>query len=473
MRRGSHRQRGAARLAGLGLRQSRRSGHDAGPGGRGFLYADPAAGGFRFKHGITRDAVYNSIGLHARKALHQGIEIALLAQSEPTDREDALETLAYHCRGAGHWDSAAYYAERAGDKAMAAFAPDRARTQYSIAIDALDRLPESGRDQQMRWCLLVNKLGMASIFDPLSLNSDITKFERAVELARELDDAATLARAKYWLGYMCYGFGRFREGTAHARDAVTVAREANAHRLAAQVEAVLGQILAASCHYDEAIALMDGALSTKQQRSRPTSGIAIGSAYTLSCKASVLADRGDFDSAHACFDEATSLLNGSTHPVANSVRNWMAVSLIWQGRWQEAECHATEGARVAENMRSLLLLAACRAAAGFARLVRDGRRRRPATIARRGAVDGRTAFPVLHLSSVWLAGRGLCGRRRRRRRAALRGARAAPRPRRRTVGGGGDLPGHGPYRRRCRGLHDLRALVAAGRSLCAIPQLVA
>ena len=146
-----------------------------------------------------------------------------------------------------------------------------------------------------------------------------------------------------------------------------VAREANAHRLAAQIEATLGQILAASCRYDEAIALMDAALSAKQQRSRPTGGIAIGSAYTLSCKASVLADRGDFDSAHACFGEATTLLNGSTHPVASSVRNWMAVSLIWQGRWQEAEGLAMEGVRVAENMRSLLLLAACRAAAGFAR----------------------------------------------------------------------------------------------------------
>jgi tetratricopeptide (TPR) repeat protein len=207
---------------------------------------------------------------------------------------------------------------------------------------------------------------MASIFDPLSLNSDISNFERAVALARELDDAGTLARAQYWLGYMCYGFGRFREAMAHAREAATTAREANAHRLAAQIEATLGQILAASCQYDEAIALMDAALSAKQQRSRPTAGIAIGSAYTLSCKASVLADRGDFDSAHACFGEATALLNGSTHPVANSVRNWMAVSLIWQGRWREAESLATESLRAAENMRSLLLLAASRAAAGFA-----------------------------------------------------------------------------------------------------------
>jgi tetratricopeptide (TPR) repeat protein len=86
----------------------------------------------------------------------------------------------------------------------------------------------------------------------------------------------------------------------------------------------------------------------------------------------VLADRGDFDGAHACFGEAMILLDGSTHPVANSVRNWMSVSLIWQGRWQEAERLAVESARVAENMRGLLLLAACRAASGFARWAAAG-----------------------------------------------------------------------------------------------------
>jgi tetratricopeptide (TPR) repeat protein len=117
---------------------------------------------------------------------------------------------------------------------------------------------------------------------------------------------------------------------------------------------------------------MDRAVSAKQQRSRPGGGIAIGSAYALSCKGSVLADRGDFAGAQACFDEAMILLDGSTHPVANSVRNWMSVSLIWQGRWQEAERLAVESARVAENMRGLLLLAACRAAAGFARWAATG-----------------------------------------------------------------------------------------------------
>jgi class 3 adenylate cyclase len=337
-----------------------------------FLYTDPAAGGHRFKHGITRDAVYDSIGLHERRALHKRIEAALLARSEQTEREDTLEALAYHARGAGHWESAAHYAERAGDKAMGAFALDRARTQYQAAMETLDRISNRTREQSLRWCLLANKLGMACIFDPLSLSDDVTIFEQAVALARSLGDANATARAHYWLGYMCYGFGRFQEGVIHARDALALTREAGEHRLASQIEATLGQMLAATCQYDEAIALMDAAISAKRQRSRPGGGVAIGSAYALSCKASVLADRGDFEGAHACFADAVDLLHGSTHPVASSVRNWMSVSLVWQGRWQEAETLATEGARVAENMRSLLLLAACRAAAGFSRWAATG-----------------------------------------------------------------------------------------------------
>ncbi len=337
-----------------------------------FLFADPAGGGFRFKHGITRDAVYDSIGLSERKALHRRVETALLARSEHTDREDALEALAYHCRGADHWESAAHYAERAGDKAMAAFALDRARVQYLVAMETLDRVPKRTHDQSLRWCLLANKLGMASIFDPLSLSDDVSIFERAVAIARSLDDTNATARAHYWLGYMCYGFGRFHEGEYHARQALVLAREADDPRLAAQVEACLGQILAATCQYEQAIALLDQAVSAKQQRSRPGGGVAIGSAYALSCKAGVLADLGAFDEARVCLREATALIGESRHPVANSVRNWEAVTLIWQGRWEEAERIATEYARIAENMRGLLLLAACRAAVGFSRWTLTG-----------------------------------------------------------------------------------------------------
>lgn len=332
-----------------------------------FLLEDPLGNGIRFKHGITRDAVYDAIGLHERTALHRRIEQALLPGSAQADREDMLEALAYHCRGAGNWEGAAHYAEQAGDKATAAYALDRARAQYQAAMDALDRAPERSREQSLRWCLLANKLGMTCIFDPLSLGDDLSLFERAVALARTLHDPNTLARAQYWLGYMCYGFGRFREGVTHARQALDGARASGDHRLAAQIEATLGQILTATCQYEEAIPLMDMAVSAKQHRSRRGGSIAIGSAYTLACKGGALADRGDFKRAHACFDEAMELLDDSTHPVGNSVRNWVAISFIWQGRWEEAERVIRESARIAENTHALLLLVACRAVGGFAR----------------------------------------------------------------------------------------------------------
>ena len=169
--------------------------------------------------------VYDSIGLLERQALHERIEAALLARSEQTDRADTLEALAYHSRGAGHWESAAHYAERAGDKAMAAFALDRAREQYLVAMDTLGRVSNRTRELSLRWCLIANKLGMASIFDPLSLAGDVAIFEQAVATARSLGDTNAMARAHYWLGYMCYAFGRFRKGEYHARQALKQALE--------------------------------------------------------------------------------------------------------------------------------------------------------------------------------------------------------------------------------------------------------
>lgn len=335
-----------------------------------FLHDDPTGNGLRFNHGITRDAVYDAIGLRERTALHRRIVTALLAGPAgpaDTDREDAFEALAYHCRGAGEWEGAARYAELAGDKAAAAFALDRARVQYQSAMDALNRNPSPTREQSLRWCLLVNKLGMICIFDPLSLDNDLSVFERALALARSLGDADAVVRAQYWLAYLCYGFGRFRAAVTHARAALEGARGLGDQRLAAQVEATLGQILTATCQYEEATALMDNAVNAKQQRGRRGGGIAIGSAYTLACKGSLLADRGDFPAAHGCFDEALALLGGSTHPVANSTRNWVAVAFAWQGRWADAERIAAESARIAENTRALLLLVMSRAVGGYSR----------------------------------------------------------------------------------------------------------
>lgn len=337
-----------------------------------FLYLGDAAGVMRFKHGITRDAVYQSIGLRRRTELHEQVLAALLPRVHGGAQDDTVEALAHHSRGAGHWDLAVEYADRAGDKATRAFALDRARLHYERAMAALDRMARRSPEQTLRWCLLSNKLGMTCVFDPLALADDPSLFERAVTLARELGDLNALARAKYWLAYICYALGRFRDSLRHAREALDLARQAGDQRLVVQTEATLGQVLAATCDYERAIELIDVAVDAKRLRSRPRGGLAIGSAYALACKGGMLADQGKFPAAHACFDEAIDLLDGSTHPVGNSVRNWVAVAHNWQGNWGEAKRIAADSVRIAENTRALLLLSAARSSAGYAAWAADG-----------------------------------------------------------------------------------------------------
>lgn len=337
-----------------------------------FVYPDVRAGMLRFKHGITRDAVYESIGRPERIHLHERIVETLVALASNADGEEAVEALAHHCRAAGQWERSVDFAERAGDRAMAASAPDRARASYLAGMEALDQLPAPGRAQRLRWCRLCNKLGMASIFDPLALRGDLTPFECAVVLARELEDTDAQARAWYWLAYGCYGAGRFREGVRHARQALALAQSAGEPRLCAQIEATLGQMLAATCSYGESIAIIDAALSSKRRSSRTGGGVAIGSAYTLACKGSVLADRGSFAAAHVCFEEAIELLGESTHPVGNSVRNWIAVACVWQGLWPQAARIGAESARIAEHTRALLLLSVVRSVSGYAAWAEHG-----------------------------------------------------------------------------------------------------
>lgn len=332
-----------------------------------FLYPDASAQALRFKHGITRDAIYGSIGLYERSALHQRIEASLLAPRNGDAAADASEAIAYHARGSGHWERACDAAERAGDRAGAAHAMDSARRHYRNALDALDRLPARGPERDARWCALAAKLGFTCVFDPLSLPDGLAVFERAVLLARQRGDAPAQAQALYWLGYMLYAVGRFREAAIQTRAALALAQALGDDRLVAQVEATLGQVLAGASDYPAAIPLMERALERKRKGQRRGSGFAVGSAYTLGCLGSVHADQGDFMRASVAFDEALALLGESEHPVVNSTRNWIAIAMCWQGRWREARQVAAESVRVATGTRALLLLACSRAVLGYAR----------------------------------------------------------------------------------------------------------
>lgn len=331
-----------------------------------FLYPTEQAAMMRFKHGITRNVVYSTLGLRHRRAMHLRVAGILAERAAQEGQDGAYEALAYHY-GAGQKPAeAAKYAELAGDKAMAALALDRARIQYLAALTALDALAPLGQETCLSWCAVAQKLGMVCVYDPLGLHQGVGIFEKSVEIARQTGSVEAVARAEYWLGYVCYSRGMTRKAVTHCEAAVHLAERTADSRLAAQVAATLGQALVSASDYGRALPLLDTAIDSKRKSSKAGSSIAVGSAYTLACKGCLLGDKGLFGQAEECFGEAIKLLGSTPHQVASSVRGWISAVYQWQGRWEEARREAEEAARIAEQVHSLQLLAMSRALGGYA-----------------------------------------------------------------------------------------------------------
>jgi tetratricopeptide (TPR) repeat protein len=324
----------------------------------------------RFKHGITRDAVYDGVGLRERTRLHLATARALAARSTDvaTTGAEACEALAYHFAAAGEPQHAAAYAEAAGDRAMFASALDRAKSQYRASLVALNALAPSPAVVK-RWATISQRLGLASVFDPS--RDELPLFERAVELAQASGDASGVARARYWLGYMHYALGDAPAALRQLEEAGRNARLSDDTRLTVQIDATMGQALASAGRYREALALLEAAIAIKR-RHRSGAGNAVGLTYSLACKGYALGDQGEFEAAQACFEEALNETACDQPEVVGSVRGWYGAMRVWQGRYPEAIQLAGEAWREGDRVRSLHLMAMGRAVASCARWHQSG-----------------------------------------------------------------------------------------------------
>lgn len=317
--------------------------------GQDFLYPGDRPGMLRFKHGMARDVVYDGIGLHQRQWLHLRTAAALLQRTADQPDDEHLDALAHHFDAGGESTLAARYAERAGDRALAASALDRARGHYRVALAALDRLVPNG-DRALRWIAIAQRLGMVSLYD--AKRADLALARRALVLAEEQADLAVRARARYWLGYIHYGLGNALEAVRQGEQALQEAQRCQDDRLAVQLVAVLGEAHTAAGQYAQALPLLEQAIDVKR---RHRSGLRtnVGLAFSLVCRGCLLGDRGDFAAAEDNFAEALTCMVGEEHEIGATIHGWRAAVLLWQGRWQAAMSAAAESARIARATRSL------------------------------------------------------------------------------------------------------------------------
>ena len=89
---------------------------------------------FRFRHALTREAIYDQFLQAQTRPLHRRIALAL---GEHEDASPSLERLAYHWWAAGDREHGIRYNELAGDAAGAVFAHDNAIAAYERALALL------------------------------------------------------------------------------------------------------------------------------------------------------------------------------------------------------------------------------------------------------------------------------------------------------------------------------------------------
>jgi class 3 adenylate cyclase len=395
------------------------------------LYPD-ADGGFRFKHGLTRDVIYEAVGLQERRELHASVARTLAALAPQASADAPHEALAYHHRAAGQPAQAAHHAEAAGDRAAALSVLDRARSMYHLALSELDRAAPEHPDatHTARWLSICTRLALVSVFD--GARADLPVLQRAVAGARASNEPLAVANAEHSLGYVLYALGESAACITHIERARQVAGHGD-DPLAVQIRASLGQAKAAAADYGGAQPLLEEAVAIKRSHRRSKRN-AVGLAYSLVCLASVVGDRGEFDRAHALMDEAWSVVDGPGHQIGASIQGWRSAVLTWQGRWEEARQVAQESAWIAERTRSLFQFCQGRVTAAYAdwRLTGDERFIAVADQAT-GWLEPRDSGLFRSLNHGWLVDGWLaCGQREKARRHA---ARAAARGRR------GDLIG--------------------------------
>jgi predicted ATPase len=105
------------------------------------LVVEESADQFAFRHALIRQAIYSELLARERRSLHATIAQALESLSaSPSLREAHLSDMAYHCYEAGAWARALEYEQRAGERALALYAPRAAIEHLTHAVEAAHHL---------------------------------------------------------------------------------------------------------------------------------------------------------------------------------------------------------------------------------------------------------------------------------------------------------------------------------------------
>lgn len=325
-----------------------------------FLFPGEAPGTYRFKHGLTRDALYAGLGRDERRLLHAEVLAALEAAVPERGQAALMDALAYHAVAAGRGAAGLGYAMSAGDGALAAGALDRAQAHYLAALELLDRLPSPAARRDAAWALL-NKFGLACIVDPAP--DQLAVLERLRDELAVHGSARDRQRAEYWLGVSAYGVGLGKRSVRHLEAALAQA-EPDQSLL---IRVKLAHSLFASGRVAEAAARLEADLPHIVVAAGSNRNMREVAAYAHAGFAFLSAQCGDHARAAALFAEAERVLADPESAVNASILLYRSAALTTQGAWEAVIATAGAVGAVSHRTRARMQSRTARAQTAHAR----------------------------------------------------------------------------------------------------------
>jgi adenylate cyclase len=247
---------------------------------------------YLFKHIVTREVAYESLGSATRATLH-GQLAAYLEQVAGIDVAGLLDVLAYHYEQSDDLAKKREYLRRAGEAAAARYANTAAINYLSRALELAP--PD---DLSERYALLLAREQVYAL--QAARNAQRADLDALATLADLRDDPATRAEVALRHARYAYSMSDFVVAARAAQHAATLAQTANIPQMEATALQRMGSALYSQRDYAAAHMNLERSLALAE---------AVGDTYqicaTLNTLSSVAADEGRYTVARAYLERSS------------------------------------------------------------------------------------------------------------------------------------------------------------------------
>jgi class 3 adenylate cyclase/tetratricopeptide (TPR) repeat protein len=268
---------------------------------------------YTFKHALTHEVAYGSLLHERQRALHTRI-VEAIETLHPDRLIEQVERLAHHAARGEVWGKALTYLRQAGAKADARSANREAASYFEQALTVLGHLPESRETHEQAIDLHFN---LRSSLGPLGERERRLEHLHAAEaLANALGDQRRLARVNLYIARLLLGQGEYEQAVTACERAIAMARTLDDYGQEVVATNILGQAYYYLGNYPKAVeALRRNLVSLDSPVVRERFGaINLPFAESRRSLAIALAERGEFVEAGARCTEAIQIAEAVGHP---------------------------------------------------------------------------------------------------------------------------------------------------------------